>query len=87
MFFFNEAYPLISAASIGLVAYPGQGIKRSVKASFYESTQNLIATSLREDGRDTARQCRVRGLQDGFVVEKFLRMDREYNSDDDSDYV
>ncbi|KAJ6026609.1 uncharacterized protein N7446_004791 [Penicillium canescens] len=59
---------LYSAASIGLVAYPGQGIKRSVKAAFFESTQRGIATSLREDGQDMARQWRVRGSQDGVVV-------------------
>lgn len=78
---------LYSAASIGLVAYPGQGIKRSVKAAFFESTQRGIATSLREDGQDMARQWRVRGSQDGVVVDRFMRMDREDDSEDDSDYV
>ncbi|KAJ6094223.1 hypothetical protein N7467_003068 [Penicillium canescens] len=78
---------LYSAASIGLVAYPRQGIKRSVKAAFFESTQRGIATSLREDGQDMARQWRVRGSQDGVVVDRFMRMDREDDSEDDSDYV
>ena len=34
-----------------------------------------------------ARQSRVRGSQDGVVVDRFMRIDREDDSEDDSDYV
>ncbi|KAJ9271916.1 CAZyme family GT1 [Paecilomyces variotii] len=74
-------------ASLGLVAYPGQGIKRSLQAALHESTRKSIVTALHEDGKDMARQWRLRGIKDGMVVEKFLSMGRGDSSDDDSDYI
>ncbi|KAJ5727467.1 hypothetical protein N7493_005287 [Penicillium malachiteum] len=74
-------------ASTSLLAYPGQGIKRSFKATFFESTQKLIAASLHEDGQDLARQWRVRGIEDSLVVEKFMRRDYDEDLEYDSDYV
>ncbi|KAJ6030987.1 hypothetical protein N7540_001719 [Penicillium herquei] len=74
-------------ASTSLLAYPGQGIKRSFKATFSDTTQKVIVTSLCENGRDMARKWRVRGLQDKRVVEKFTIIDRGDDSDYDSDYV
>lgn len=76
-----------SAASLGLVAYPGQGLKRSIQASFHQSTRTLILASLHEDGRDLTQQWRSRGFQDGIVVEKFQSRSREDTSDYDSDYM
>ncbi|KAJ5724974.1 uncharacterized protein N7483_006331 [Penicillium malachiteum] len=67
-------------APINLLAYPGQGVKRSFKAAFFDSTQKAIMTTLREDGQGMSRQWRVRGLQDKLVVEKFRLIDREDDS-------
>ncbi|KAJ5752138.1 hypothetical protein N7520_009055 [Penicillium odoratum] len=74
-------------AGVGLVAYPGQGIKRSIQAAFNDSTRTGIVTSMHEEGQDLLRQWRVRGLQDGIIIEKFLRMGDKDDSGDDSDYV
>ncbi|KAJ5088860.1 hypothetical protein N7456_012476 [Penicillium angulare] len=74
-------------AGVSLVAYPGQGIKRSIQAAFNESTRNGIVVSMHGEGQYLLNECRGKGLQDGMVIEKFIRLGQEYDSGDDSDYV
>ncbi|KOS44960.1 hypothetical protein ACN38_g4073 [Penicillium nordicum] len=72
--------------SVGLVAYPSQGIKQSIYAAFHKSTRNLILAALHLEGEDAVRQERVRGLEDQKVIDKFMAMTKS-ELDDHRDYV
>ncbi|KAJ5771391.1 uncharacterized protein N7511_003442 [Penicillium nucicola] len=74
-------------ASLGLVAYPGQGIKRSVQAAYRESTRKHVLAALHEEGQDLVRQFKAKGNSEGLVIDKFLSQIRQDTSDNDSDYV
>ncbi|PYH90248.1 UDP-Glycosyltransferase/glycogen phosphorylase [Aspergillus ellipticus CBS 707.79] len=75
-------------ASLGLVAYPGQGIKRSLRAAYYDNTRELVLATLQEEGQDMLQRERLKGLRDAAVIDKFLGKSRQNASDDDdSDYV
>ncbi|KAJ5170112.1 uncharacterized protein N7500_002895 [Penicillium coprophilum] len=73
--------------SLGLVAYPSQGIKQSIHSAFHKSTRKLIMAALHLEGQDMVRQERVRGIDDQKLIEKFMAMTREDGSDGDSDYI
>lgn len=77
---------LPTKGSVGLVAYPSQGINQSIYAAFHKSTRNLILAALHLEGEDAVRQERVRGFEDQKVIEKFMAMTKT-ELDDDSDYI
>lgn len=47
---FGKFAQLTTAASIGLLAYSGQGIYKSIYASIYSGTSKKISTARREEG-------------------------------------
>ncbi|KAJ6190941.1 hypothetical protein N7519_000962 [Penicillium mononematosum] len=72
--------------SLGLVAYPSQGIKQSIHSAFHKSTRKLIMAALHLEGYDMLRQERVRGIEDRLVIERFTDMTQN-DFEDDSDYI
>ncbi|OQE14800.1 hypothetical protein PENFLA_c035G07213 [Penicillium flavigenum] len=72
--------------SLGLVAYPSQGIRQSIHSALHKSTRKLIMAALHLEGYDMLRKERVRGMEDRMVIERFTAMTQN-DFDDDSDYI
>ena len=74
-------------ASLGLVAYPGQGIKRSIRSSFRNKRQKQIVKALHVDGVGILREERQRGMRDAVVLDAFARLIRTDDIYDSDDYM
>ncbi|PWY83896.1 UDP-Glycosyltransferase/glycogen phosphorylase [Aspergillus sclerotioniger CBS 115572] len=78
----------VTHASLGLVAYPGQGIKRTIRSSFRNKRQKQIVTALHADGVSMLHGERRRGMKDALVLDAFGRlMQRNDDVDDSDDYM
>ncbi|RAK98717.1 UDP-Glycosyltransferase/glycogen phosphorylase [Aspergillus ibericus CBS 121593] len=72
-------------AGLGLVAYPGQGIKRTIRSSWKNKRQKEIVAALHADGVSTLRHERGRGLKDAVVIDLFRQLWQKDDTVDDSD--
>lgn len=83
---FTFADFLPTKGSLGLVAYPSQGIKQSIHSALHKSTRKLIMAALHLEGYDMLRQERVRGIEDRMVIERFTAMTQN-DFDHNIDYI
>lgn len=75
--------------SLGLVAYPGQGVKRTIQHALRNKRRKQVVDALHADGQSMLRQERDRGLRDAVVLDLFDRLTQKEEdlSDDEDDYL
>ncbi|GKZ96441.1 hypothetical protein AnigIFM59636_010691 [Aspergillus niger] len=79
----------VAHGSLGLVAYPGQGVKRTIQHALRNKRRKQVVDALHADGQSMLRQERDRGLRDAVVLDLFDRLTQKEEdlSDDEDDYL
>ncbi|GLA18821.1 hypothetical protein AnigIFM62618_006475 [Aspergillus niger] len=91
-FFTNRTFGAVGKVahgSLGLVAYPGQGVKRTIQHALRNKRRKQVVDALHADGQSMLRQEKERGLRDAVVLDLFDRLTQKGGdlSDDEDDYL
>ncbi|GLB07534.1 hypothetical protein AtubIFM57258_002877 [Aspergillus tubingensis] len=76
-----------TVGSLGLVAYPGQGVKRTIQHATRNKRRKQAIDALHADNRSILRQERERGLQNAVILDFFDRLTQDVGDLSKDDYL
>lgn len=73
--------------SLGLVAYPGQGVKRTIQHATRNKRRKQVIDALHADNRSILRQESERGLQNAVILDFFDLLTQNVGDLSKDDYL